>query len=234
MRKNWPPSEKLAAAVGEKMRLTFVIIAICLVVFFGFETVDSLLPHFVLVPIDLLARPWTLVTSMFAHGGLEHLIFNMFALFMFGSVLENKLGSNKFLFLYLVAGILGSIGFMLLNDPRQAVLGASGAIFGIFGALVLLAPNMRVYIYLIPVPMWVAGILYAGIELFALGSVDNIAHSAHLLGLVAGLAIASREGKDAWPPKPPMDFKAALGIPLIIAILVALAFGLFYNSVMGV
>lgn len=211
------------------MRITFIIIAICLLVFFVFEQIELLLPHFVLQQASLLERPWTIVTSMFAHGGFQHILFNMIVLFMFGSVLENKLGSNKFVFLYLIAGIIGGVGFMLLNGPQEMALGASGAIYGIFGALALLVPNMRVYIYLVPVPMWLAGILYAAIELFALGSPDSIAHSAHLLGLVGGLAIAMREGKEAWPPKPPMETWKAVGIPVVLGLVVAVLFGVKYS-----
>lgn len=216
--------------MGEGMKYTYIIIAICLVVFFVLEPIDALLPHLVMQPSSLLERPWTIFTSMFAHGGFEHILFNMLVLFMFGTVLESRIGPNKFLFLYLIAGVLGSVGFMLLGDPTHAALGASGAIYGIFGALALLMPNMRVYVYFMPVPMWLAGILYAGIELFALGSPDNIAHSAHLLGLVGGLAVAMREGKEAWPPRPPMDLVKAIGIPLVVGTLAAILFGFYYSS----
>jgi membrane associated rhomboid family serine protease len=213
------------------MKYTYIIIAICLIVFFVLQPIAALEPHFVFTPAYLLDMPWTIITSMFAHGGFQHIIFNMLVLFMFGSILENKIGSNKFLFLYLIAGILGSIGFMVFNEnPFYGAWGASGAIYGIFGALALLLPNMKVYIYFMPVPMWLAAVLYAGIELFALGSADNIAHSAHLLGLVGGLAIALREGKESWPPKPPMEFWKALGIPIVIGLVLALLFGFYYSG----
>lgn len=206
------------------MRATFIIIAICLVVFFALEPIDSLFQNFVLQQSSLLERPWTILTSMFAHGSFEHILFNMLALFMFGLVLEQRLGSAKFVFLYLLAGIIGSVGFMLLNDPQSSALGASGAIFGIFGALAYLVPNMRVYIYFMPVPMWVAGILYALISIFGIGG-EGIAHSAHLLGLIGGLAIAVREGKENWPPKPPMEMWKAILMPLVLAFVVAIVFG---------
>jgi membrane associated rhomboid family serine protease len=162
---------------------------------------------------------------MFAHGSFEHILFNMFALFMFGLILEQRLGTNKFIFLYLLAGLIGAIGFMLFNHPDARALGASGAIYGIFGALAYLVPNMRVYIYLVPVPMWIAGILYAVISIFGIGGSDGIAHSAHLLGLVGGLAIAYKEGKEAWPPKPPIPMWKAIGIPLILSLVFAVLFG---------
>ena len=211
------------------MKITHIIILICVFVFF-LQGVDALMPHLVLHPIELLDMPWMLITSMFAHGGFQHIFFNMFVLFMFGSALENKIGSEKFIFLYLIAGVLGAIGFMVLNSPDEYVLGASGAIYGIIGALMILMPNMRVYIYMIPVPMWFAGIGYALIEIFAMGSADNIAHSAHLLGFVAGVVLAMREGKEEeWPPKPRMQMWMAVLIPIVIAFIVAIAFGVYYN-----
>lgn len=215
------------------MKATHAIILICILVFF-LENVDALLPHLVLQPVSLLERPWTLLTSMFAHGGFEHIFFNMFVLFMFGSVLERRIGSDKFVFLYLMAGILGAVGWMVFNSPYDFALGASGAIYGVIGALMILMPNMRVYIYFIPVPMWLAGIGYALIEVFAMGSADNIAHSAHLLGFVAGTALALREGKEEWPPKPRMGMMMSLIIPIVLAFIVAIAFGLFYNITTGV
>jgi membrane associated rhomboid family serine protease len=163
---------------------------------------------------------------MFAHGSFHHILFNMFALFMFGLVLEQKLGTNKYIFLYLLAGLIGSIGFMIFNPPHAGALGASGAIFGIFGALAYLVPNMRVYIYLVPVPMWLAAIGYAVISLFGMGGDDNIAHSAHLLGLVGGLAIAYNEGKEEWPPKPQMDILKAILIPVVLSLVAAGLFGI--------
>jgi len=139
----------------------------------------------------LLTEPWRIITSMFLHGSLEHLFFNMFALFVFGNVLERKMGGNIFTLIYLVSGIIGSIGFVLSSGPSASALGASGAIFGIIGALVVVAPNMTVYLFGgLPMPMYAVGILYVAIEIFAFGKADNIAHSAHLLGLVGGFITA--------------------------------------------
>jgi membrane associated rhomboid family serine protease len=208
------------------MKITFVIILICAIVFFVIEPIAPLLDHFVLQQDSLLERPWIILTSMFAHGSFEHLLFNMFALFMFGLVLEQRLGTNKFIFLYLLAGLIGSVGFMIFNPPYARALGASGAIYGVFGALAYLVPNMRVYIYLVPVPMWLAGILYAGISLFGIGG-EGIAHSAHLLGLIGGLAIAYREGKENWPPKPQMDMWKAVMVPVALSFAAAVMFGVF-------
>jgi membrane associated rhomboid family serine protease len=211
------------------MRYTYWLILLCVGVFAlqlaGLFTLD-----FVLRPIDLLQRPWMIIGSMFAHSGIEHIAFNMLALFMFGTVLENRVGSNKFLFIYFISGVLGAVGFMLLSSPFDMALGASGAIFGVIGALVLLEPNLTVYFYLIPIPMYVAGPVYALIEIFALGSADSIAHSAHILGFFGGMALAFLERGPSWPPKPPMELWKALLIPVALSLVVAVAFGAYYNS----
>ena len=70
---------------------------------------------------------------------------------------------------------------------------------------------------------------YALIEIFAMGSADNIAHSAHLLGFVAGVVLAMREGKEEWPPKPKMSMMMSVLVPLVIALIVAIASGVYYN-----
>lgn len=211
------------------MRYTYWLILLCIGVFI-LQMASLFTPDFVLRPIDLLQRPWAIIGSMFAHSGIEHIAFNMLALFMFGTVLENRVGSNKFLFIYLVSGVLGAIGFMLFSSPFDMALGASGAIFGVIGALVLLEPNLMVYFYFIPIPMYVAGPVYALIELFALGSIDSIAHSAHLLGFFGGLALAFFERGPAWPPKPPMEMWKALLIPIVLSLVVAVAAGAYYAS----
>jgi membrane associated rhomboid family serine protease len=80
---------------------------------------------------------WRLVTAMFLHAGLIHLAFNMYALYLFGGPLEEILGRGRFILLYLVSGLAGSAGAILLN-PEAATVGASGAVFGIFGAVAVL------------------------------------------------------------------------------------------------
>jgi len=213
------------------MKVTYVLIALCVLVFVLEQAApDAVYPQVSLTPISLLSSPWTIITSMFGHADLEHILFNMIALFMFGSVLENRIGSGKFVLVYFVSGIFGSIGFMLFNSPFGSALGASGAIYGIIGALVLLEPNLTVYFYFMPLPMYVVGPIYALIELFYLGSADTIAHSAHLLGFFGGLALAAMEGKASWPPKPPMEMWKALAIPVVLSLVVAVAFGAYYLS----
>jgi membrane associated rhomboid family serine protease len=213
------------------VRMTYLLIALCTLVFvLQLALGDPLTNQLVFQPISLLSAPWSIITSMFAHADFEHILFNMIALFMLGTVLEERVGSNKFLFIFLLSGLVGAMGFMLFNSPFEAALGASGAIYGIIGALVLLTPNLTVYFYLIPVPMYVAGPIYALIEIIFLGKSDNIAHSAHVLGFFGGLALAFFERGPSWPPRPPMGLLKALGIPIALCLVAAVAAGVYYTS----
>lgn len=176
------------------------IIIICIITFF-FED-PWMLQNFALVPGLVWSEPWRLITSMFLHADVMHLLFNMLALFMFGTYLEKKVGGLRFLAIYIVSGIIGGLGFCFFSGSADMAIGASGAIFGIIGALVVLEPKMKVYVYFVPMPILAAGVLYAVIELIGMGGVDNIAHSAHLLGLLGGVALAfiykSMDGAERW------------------------------------
>lgn len=175
-----------------KLNFTFLVIVICVAVFaLQFLTGDQYTLFFALSSSQVLSRPWTILTNVFLHADIAHLFFNMLSLFMFGLHLENKYGSRLFIFVFLVSGILGSLGFMLLNPPTAYGLGASGAIYGIIGALVILSPNLIVYVNMLPLPIFVAGPLYALIELSSVGAFDNIAHTAHLFGFLGGFALAA-------------------------------------------
>lgn len=140
-----------------------------------------------------LSEPWTLLTAMFLHGGFAHLLFNMYALFIFGPLIENKIGRNRFLWLYFGSGILASLGFIayreLIIGVSASALGASGAIMGILGMVIILFPNMKVlFFFIVPMSMRTAGIIFAAIDLFgAFNPTSGIANVAHLVGLGSGL-----------------------------------------------
>ncbi|MFH1222603.1 MAG: rhomboid family intramembrane serine protease [Candidatus Micrarchaeota archaeon] len=170
------------------MIITLALLLLCIAAFLFQD--PWMLQNFSLISGLTFSEPWRLVTSMFLHADFMHLLFNMFALLMFGLYLERKVGRTWFLIIYLASGIIGGLGFQAFSAPGDMAIGASGAIFGIIGALVVLEPKMTVYVYLIPLPIAVAGILYALIEVVGMGQVDNIAHSAHLLGLAGGFIVA--------------------------------------------
>ena len=147
---------------------------------------------FALNPISFIWKPWQLVTYMFMHGGFGHLFFNMYTLFIFGSVLENVWGTKKFLTFYFVTGIgaaLVNIGVQYLTGSFALTVGASGAIYGILMGYAMLYPDSTLTLLFPPVSMkakWFV-LIFAGIELLlgiSNNPADNVAHFAHLGGLI--------------------------------------------------
>ncbi len=134
---------------------------------------------------------YQLITHMFAHGGFLHILFNMYALWLFGSVLERKWGTKKFLIFYFVCGLAAAFSQAFLTN--DAAIGASGAVMGLLAAFAVTFPNVQFYILPLPFPIkakWLA-VIYAAIDIFGgISSNDNVAHLAHLGGLVMGLILA--------------------------------------------
>ncbi|QLG28596.1 rhomboid family intramembrane serine protease [Halorarum halophilum] len=154
---------------------------------------------------------WTWVTSVFAHGGFTHIVFNSIALYFFGPVVERRLGFKRFTALFLVSGVLAGlaqIGASMVLDPGSVtgVVGASGAIMAIMGLLTVLRPNLKVYLYfVIPMPLWVLTIGFAVISVLWGFSVapggGNSANWAHLAGLVIGFAYGAMVKGDRSAPE---------------------------------
>lgn len=142
--------------------------------------------------------PYQLITHMFMHGNFWHLFMNMFGLVMFGRILEMAISSKKFFILYFVSG-LGAAGLQLfvyfLQGAPGAMVGASGAIFGVVAAFALYYPNVELIIFPLPIPIKAKYLvpIYGVIELY-LGvsnfKMDNIAHFAHLGGAIFGFVLA--------------------------------------------
>ena len=138
-----------------------------------------------------LFRIWQPLTYMFMHGSFDHLFFNMFSLWMFGSALENYWGSKRFLFYYLVCGIGAGLLNMLVPGAHVSV-GASGAVYALLLAFGMMWPNNYIYLYfLVPIrtKWFIIGMIV--IELFEgiFRSTDGIAHFAHLGGMLIGFLI---------------------------------------------
>lgn len=147
-----------------------------------------------------LFKPYQLVTHMFAHGGFMHILFNMYALWMFGAVLERVWGPKKFLIFYLVCGLAAGLAQMFTMDVNGSAVGASGAIMGLLAAFAYLFPDTKFYILPFPFPIKAKFMvaIYAAIDLFGglhPGAADNIAHFAHLGGMVMGFILVIIWGK---------------------------------------
>ena len=144
---------------------------------------------------------WTFLTSMFMHGGFLHLFVNMFSLFFVGGLTEKLLGPKRYLWFYLISGLFAGVFFVFLEflfptAPNIAAVGASGALFGVVGLLMLLTPNLPVYVMLIPIPikmkyaapglliiLW----LISAVPMIFGGERILIGNTAHLGGLIMGV-----------------------------------------------
>jgi len=164
--------------------LSLIIIAVFLLQ----KIIGGFTDYFILDTRTVLFEFYTLVTAIFLHSGMVHLLYNLFGLMLFGTILEHVIGSRKFLILFFVAGLAAS----LVSVPFYTrVLGASGAIFGILGMLGILRPKLTVWLYHMPMPMIVALLVWAigdVIGIYAPSGTANIAHLGGLgIGVVAGI-----------------------------------------------
>jgi len=169
---------------------------------------DTLLLHFALWPWgpDQLAqaangvvtvgfRPWQVVSYAFMHGGFTHILFNMFALYMFGGTIERTFGARNFLIYYFVCLIVAALAQLLVmyyfTHGFYPTLGASGAIFGLLLAFGMLYPHEKMMLIFLPIPIpaWLFVSGYAAVELvFGVTGFDpGVAHFAHLGGALGGL-----------------------------------------------
>lgn len=176
-------------------------------------TQEFLMRWFALWPLDVppfypAFWPWQLVSYAFLHGGLGHLFFNMFALWMFGVQIENAWGTRRFGIFYFVcvigAGLIQLLVVTLSPDVFPTV-GASGGVFGILLAFGMMFPNQPIYIYfLFPVKAKWLVIGYGALELYSgiVGTQSGVAHFAHLGGMLFGfLLIQYWRGKLPVQPK---------------------------------
>jgi membrane associated rhomboid family serine protease len=172
---------------GFGITAVWVLIGINLVLFIATSINKDLIWFLGLQPAGLLDRPWTLVTNLFIHANIGHILANMVTLFFFGSFFCRLVGVRNFLITYFVGGMLGNILFILLAPSSYSIaIGASGAIYALAGALVVMMPSLRVLLFFVfPMPLWVVVLLFFVFWSF----IPGIAWQGHLGGLVFGLAM---------------------------------------------
>ena len=156
--------------------------------YFVQQTVPGLTQALAFVPIAILARPWTMVTYMFLHGSISHILFNMIALYFFGSRVEQRLGPERFFTLYFVGGISGAL-MSFAFEPYAPVIGASAGVFGVMLAFARFWPRDQIYIWgIIPIEArWLVGIATAMALFGGFSGGGGVAHFAHLGGFVGAL-----------------------------------------------
>lgn len=165
-----------------------ILILINVVMLLVTMSVPAVTRALMLVPGLVLTRPWTPITYMFLHAGLGHLFFNMIILYFFGSRLEMRLGGRGFLGLYLVSGLMGA-ALSFVFTPFTAIVGASGAVYGVTLAFALYWPREPIYIWgiLRVEARWLVTALAVMALLFVVtGTGGRIAHFAHLGGFLGG------------------------------------------------
>ena len=165
-----------------------LIVANCAVFFLQMTSRLVSFDRFAFIPAYVLERPWTMLTYMFLHGSVTHILFNMLGLYFFGPQVESRLGARRFLTLYLLSGLAGAaVSFWFA--PFSAVVGASGALFGVMIAFARYWPDAQIYLmFMIPVPARAAVLLMAAMSLWSgvRGSRSGVADFAHLGGFVGG------------------------------------------------
>ncbi len=178
-----------------------VLISLNIVVFvmWMIPSYFSLMANHFLVSWDFLleGRFWTLITSVFSHNLFLHIFINMFVLKSFGGIVEETIGTRRFLTFYFLAGIFSSfchcwVSAYLLQQPELPALGASGAIAGLILVFSFLYPREKIYIFgIIPIPALWGALAFVGLDVWGLveqtrGSGLPIGHGAHIGGALFG------------------------------------------------
>ncbi|MFA4960284.1 MAG: rhomboid family intramembrane serine protease [Candidatus Pacearchaeota archaeon] len=164
---------------------TLLLAGICILIFM----LQIIIPGFTNIFIlnqNSFVEPWRFVSSIFLHNDITHLIFNLFALILFGLILEYIIGSKKFLFSFFSAGIFANL---ISINFYSSSLGASGAIFGVIGALTIIKPLMPIWAFGIPMPIFFALVIWAVSDILMTFMPTNVGTIAHLSGLFLGLIL---------------------------------------------
>jgi hypothetical protein len=181
------------------LNTTFIIINV--VAFIIFTILLSLkiisIDSIAIKPSNILGGQylWTFLTSMFMHAGFFHLLVNMLSLFFVGSLVEKIIGRKRYFWFYILSGIFAGVFFVLMSfiftaDSGAYAVGASGALFGLIGLLMLLTPNLPVYVMFIPPPIkmkYAAPGMLILLWFISIAGNVSIGNTAHLGGLIAGL-----------------------------------------------
>jgi membrane associated rhomboid family serine protease len=214
--------------------VTFSIIAICVVVWLGELVSPAFASDVAFAPFLGKSEPWRFLSSAFAHDRtfVLHILFNMYALFIVGSYLEPLVGRAKYAAMYLISALGGSVMFLLIANPPSpeqiavgdgglwytGLVGASGAVFGLFGALLVLNRQLG---------RSSTG-MYATLAINAvLGfTIPGIAWQAHVGGFIVGAACAAVIGYAGRPPKPTLQWAGLSGLLLLLVAATAVKYAI--------
>ena len=194
-------NQQLTLPQVTRIPISIGIIVVCIVVFL----LHNISAQLALWPLySNYFQPWQLISYAFLHGSFNHLFFNMFALWMFGLPIEKLWGSRKFAEYYVICVIgagLVQLVVQYISGNVYPTIGASGAVFGLLLAYGVTWPNAKLFLIFFPVPIkakWFV-LIYGGVELIfgVTGAMPQVAHYAHLGGLIFGAGLLWRWG---WRP----------------------------------
>ena len=176
------------------MKYTLLLVIANIAVFVVQYFISGFTELFALTPtVALHGAYWQFVTYMFLHANATHIMLNMFALALFGMIVENQLGPRKYLFLYFAAGLGSAVLHVAITGvSSELLLGASGAVFGVLTAYGILFPKNWIFVFGgLPLPAILAVFVFAAVEfVFGVFSVEpGVANFGHLGGIITGGAI---------------------------------------------
>ena len=230
-----------------RLSVTNMLIIVNVILFFIFMIFSlfysNLIEFIAIKSSDILSGQhiWTIITSMFMHGGFFHLFVNMLSLFFLGSLAEQIIGRKRFFWFYMVAGIVGSLFFVLFAYfgtffPRgdfifggvdDFAVGASGAIFGLLGILATILPKKKVYLIVGPLIVIVLQVLLSGV-------IPSIANIINLVGgIIIFFMIFSLFSSNMALRRIAMPLSLPFWLAPIIAIIPLMVIGLFVKLPIG-
>jgi len=199
----------------DKPLATYAIIALCVVVYAAQFFLGDALTGWLIYYAPLgFSQPWRLLTSLLAHGSPLHLLSNMFSLFIIGRMLEPALGHIRYFALFLISGV-GGLAAVALVVPGNPVLGASGAIFGMLGALLVLirrfGGNATQILVVVAINMVIGFVL------------PGVAWQAHIGGFIAGAALTAIFVRTRSEKQRGVQVAATIGIGLVLLAVIGIS-----------
>ncbi len=190
---------------GHEVKAVYWLTGLIILSFILQMAIPGFTDAFIFDPTTALAKPYTILTTMFLHASFSHIFFNLLALIMFGPIVESRVGAKAFLIIYFLSGIVGGVLYWLTIIagiiPPLPALGASGAIYGILAAAAVFFPQLVVYVWFIPMRMRTALVVWFLMEFFGVFDVGSgIASAAHLGGLIVGYLYAKslKDRENRW------------------------------------
>lgn len=169
-----------------KIKFITIWIALSIIAVFLIQNIFPNIENLLILNKQALTEPWRFFTAVFLHASISHLLSNLFALILFGLILEKIVGSKNFIYIFISSAIFANIVSFYFYPES---LGASGAIMGIIGVLTVIRPLMAVWAFGMIIPMIIAAVIWVIIDTIGIFIPSNIGHIAHISGIFWGIFI---------------------------------------------